>query len=354
MLLAVAWEGLMFFRIFFLIALFLSTSALVEPSKAGTIREFNVAGWQAGAYTGKTSREFTHCAASAHYNSGITALFSINRTFHWTMGFYHPQWRLNVGSTFNIAFKVDDEQPIFATATAIGINQVSVPLLDSAELFKKFQHGYQLRVAAANQVFTFNLTGTSKLLPALLECARNRGARNEVAANPFEKKEITGAIKNDSAMKAEATVFAANLLSSAGLSNFKLLDSADAPELRGQARWIQGSTFGSIDIYPSATAADLKNLPGYLIGADAKACKGAFFSGAIPDSTSAALARIFTTCQLSDKPITIYYLAVPRKAGGAYVISTISLGSEQPAKEADQLLRSAVFKMEPSSTLPTH
>jgi hypothetical protein len=353
MLLEVAWEALMFFRIFFLIALFFSSIALVESSPAATIREFKIAGWHAGAYTGN-SREFNHCAASARYNSGVTVIFSIDRTFHWSMGFYHPQWRLNPGSTFDIAFKVDDEQPILARARAIGLGQVSVPLLDSAELFKKFQHGYQLRVAAANQVFTFNLSGTSKLLPALLDCARNRGTAIEIASNPFEKKETTSTIKNDSAIKAEATVFAANLLSSAGLSNFKLLDATDAPELKGQARWIQGSTFGAIDIYPSATSADLKNLPGYLIGADAKACKGTFFSGAIPDSTSAALARVFTTCQWADKPITIYYLAIPRKAGGAYVISTVSLGSEQPAKETDQLLRSAVFKTEPSSTLPTH
>jgi hypothetical protein len=340
-------------RIFFLIGAIFLVITSSNPSSAAKLRSFKIAAWEGGAYSAVGSREFNHCAASASYNSGILVTFAVDRNFRWSMGFYHPQWRLQLGSTFDVAFKVDDEQVIFATAKTIGPHQVEVLLLDSAELFRRFQRGYMLRVAAANQVFTFNLTGTSKLLPVLLECAKNRGVPVQTASNPFAKSE-PATTKSDSAIKAEATVFAANLLSSAGLTNFKILDASDTPELKGQARWIQGSTFGSIDIYPSATSDDLKNLPGYLIGADAKACKGAFFSGAIPDSTSAALARVFTTCQMSDKPITIYYLAVPRKAGGAYVISTVSLGSEQPAKEADQLLRSAVFKMEPSSTLPTH
>jgi hypothetical protein len=89
---------------------------------------------------------------------------------------------------------------------------------------------------------------------------------------------------------------------------------------------------------------EFKNIPAYLIGNEAKACKGTFFSGAVPDDTT-EIGRVFTTCQRSgDDTSTGYYLAVPQRAGGAYLIATYSAGSEQPAKEADAQLRAVVFK----------
>ena len=58
------------------------------------------------------------------------------------------------------------------------------------------------------------------------------------------------------------------------------------------------------------------------------------------------MARIFTTChQAGDKSTTIYYLAVPRKKGGLYVFSTVSAGSEGPAKGANEAIRNAMLDL---------
>jgi len=311
------------------------------------MRTFKIAGWFAAAYAEDSTHQFTHCAGLATYGSGISVIFSIDRDFHWAMGFAHPQWHLRKGAIFDIAFTVDDMSPITTKALAVGTNQVKVDLDASAELFAQFRRGNALRVAAASQIFSFNLTGTSQLLPALLICAQNRGVA--MAANPFEAKpENSAGPKSiqDSNDKAEATAFAANLLSAAGVQGFTLLTPTDFPEVKGDARWVQGSTFGSINVLPNISRDQLKEISAYLIGADAKGCKGTFFSGAIPDDAATELGRVFTTCQPvgGGKAITSYYLAVPRKAGGAYVISTVSFGSEKPAKDADSLLRSAVFK----------
>jgi hypothetical protein len=46
--------------------------------------------------------------------------------------------------------------------------------------------------------------------------------------------------------------------------------------------------------------------------------------------------------------VTSYYLAVPRKAGGIYILRTMTTaGSEKPAKEADASIRKAVFSAVP-------
>ena len=71
--------------------------------------------------------------------------------------------------------------PIRAKARAVKALFVEVALDESSELFARFRRGRVLRVAGADQVFSFNLTGTSQLLPALLTCAANRGSATQMA-----------------------------------------------------------------------------------------------------------------------------------------------------------------------------
>ncbi len=319
---------------------------LAQPASAATLRSFTVGDWAAGAYSNDTTKEFNHCAGMGRYGSGISMIFAISRDFHWSMSFAHPAWRLRPGSAFDITFTVDDMAPITAQARAISPQVVEVELDGSGELFARFRRGYVLRVAAASQTFNFNLTGTSQLLPALLACAANRGAAVQTAANPFAPAAKPGgaSLPHDAGATAEATALAANLLSAAGIQGFTLLGPNDRPEIKGDARWLQGDILGTINVMPYVPPGEFKNIPAYLIGNDAKACKGTFFSGAVPDDT-VEIGRVFTTCQRSaDDTSTVYYLVVPRRAGGAYLIATFAAGSEKPAKEADAQMRSAVFK----------
>jgi len=327
-----------------------ATFLLPCAAPAATMRNFKVGDWTAGAYSNDSTREFSHCAAVGMYGSGISVVFSINRDFHWSMGFAHPGWKLGEGEVFDIAFTVDDMQPIMAKAHAVKNLLVEVYLDESSELFARFRRGRVLRVAGANQVFTFNLTGTSQLLPALLACAANRGSATQTASNPFEPRAAkstrsrpSGGPPDRARETAEATALAANLLSAAGITGFTLLGPSDRPEIKGDARWLQGDVLGTININPNVPPGEFRNIPAYLIGSGAKACRGTFFSGAIPDD-AAQIGRVFTTCQVGSDTTTSYYLVVPRRAGGAYLIATISGGSEKPAKEVDAQLRSVVFK----------
>jgi hypothetical protein len=324
--------------------------SLTCAGSAATMRNFKVGDWTAGAYSNDTTRDFSHCAATGTYRSGISVLFSISRDFHWSMGFAHPSWNLRPGAVFDIAFTVDDMPPIQAKARAVKALFVEVDLDESSELFARFRRGRVLRVAAANQVFSFNLTGTAQLLPALLTCAANRGSATQMASNPFETRAGKSSPSNPSGgtadrarETAEATALAANLLSAAGIQGFTLLGPSDRPEIKGDARWLQGDILGTINVMAYVPPGEFKNIPAYLIGYDAKACKGTFFSGAVPDDT-VEISRVFTTCQVGGDTSTRYYLAVPRRAGGAYLIATFSAGSEKPAKEADAQLRAVVFK----------
>src|SRR5262245_36222932 len=160
------------------------------PATAAQISSFQVAGWRGGAYTNQAGNQFNHCAAAATYNSGIVVSFAVSRSYQWSMAFSHGSWRLTPGQSYDVAFTVDQASPLGARAIAISTNQVEVVLADSSQLFQRFRQGHQLRVAAAGQVFTFILTGTSQLLPTLLQCVRANlnpqpATAPSVAANPF-------------------------------------------------------------------------------------------------------------------------------------------------------------------------
>src|SRR5262247_1815961 len=99
------------------------------------------------------------------------------------MAFHHPSWSLVKGSQYDIAFVIDGGQPMMGRASALNSNTVQIMLAEDSALFSQFRRGRQLRVAAANQVFSFNLDGTSTVLPTLVACVQQAIA--PAGTNPF-------------------------------------------------------------------------------------------------------------------------------------------------------------------------
>jgi hypothetical protein len=157
-------------------------------TSADTLSNFRIGAWLAGAYSVNGTAAFDHCAGSASYKNGVYMIFAVSRTFQWSMGFENPAWALTPGQSYPIAFTVDGKSPSQATAIALTNNQVEVPLADSVPLFETFMHGEVLRVDAATQNFTFDLTNTVELLPALLQCVQNNVGVQSSSANPFASK----------------------------------------------------------------------------------------------------------------------------------------------------------------------
>lgn len=157
----------------------------VTPSSITPLSTFTVGNWNAGAYSASGSTTFDNCNAYASYVSGITMGFAVSRTFQWSMAFEDQAWSLTPQQSYPIAFTVDGGAVSSAIAIAVTANTVTVPLADSVPLFEKFMHGEVLRVDAASQVFTFKLTNTVELLPALLKCVQINVGVQGSSANPF-------------------------------------------------------------------------------------------------------------------------------------------------------------------------
>ena len=52
-------------------------------------------------------------------------------------------------------------------------------------LFNRFRSGNLLKISAAREVLEFKLTGTSKMLSALLRCSENNSKQGHKSTNPF-------------------------------------------------------------------------------------------------------------------------------------------------------------------------
>jgi len=126
-------------KVLTLFAMIFATS--VGLASAEPIRDFKIGDWNVGSYSFTGTNQFSHCAASGLYRSGIMMLFSINNKFTWSVGFANNQWRLNKGAKYDVIFKIDNYPPLTGTAIAITENQVIVPMADNVELFSLFRRG---------------------------------------------------------------------------------------------------------------------------------------------------------------------------------------------------------------------
>jgi hypothetical protein len=321
------------------------------PGQAAQLKHFKVGSWEGGAYSDDSLRnKFSHCAGSASYKNGAIVTLIINKEYKWGVAFANPAWKLTPGANLDLAYVVDGGEPRATTAKAVSNNQALIGFGDDSARFKEFSRGYQLRVAAANQVFTFDLTDTAKLLPALLNCVTQQ--ISPIAVTASAPTAAPAPAPHSPELRAEAIVIAANLLSQTGISGFRIATPGEFPELKADAVWTAPDVMGTINIMAGAAQKDLDNIRSMVIGSEAKGCKGVFFSGSIPDDGKEQLIRVFTTCQEKEASATIYTLAVPRKAGGIYILRTMtaagaSTGSEKPVKEADAGIRKAVFTAVP-------
>lgn len=164
------------------------------PAWAEQISSFDIGNWNGGAYTHTQTGDFSHCAASAQYRSGITLVFSIDRQLTWAMGLANESWKLAEGDSYPVRYWVDRGSDFTGTATAITATQVKIPLPGDDRLFLRMRRGSVLTVRAANQTMKFSLKSTNQMLSTLFNCAKHWRDRDvgPTPDNPFSDDKPEG------------------------------------------------------------------------------------------------------------------------------------------------------------------
>jgi hypothetical protein len=325
--------------------LWLLVSLLVGfPSQpeAAVVRTFQVGNWSGAAYASQ-SGSFSHCAAGMKFRSNITMLFSINKDFVWTLALHNAAWVFQSGQHVTLTLALDKTPPMKQRAEAFDRSGIIITLDDDADLFRRFKASKRIKISGVKETFEFELTRMNELFSRLLACVKQHQGPSDmpVAQNPFITTEQGG-----DEIVAEATAFAASLLSDAKISGYRFLAPDENKLLEGDARWIvPGSGLGSVRIFPDIGIDAQRTLSRQLVASNARACDGKFGSGLMPDDEKGS-GGAFVICDLGEVTFVIYFFSIPRVAGGAYVVSTGYYGAAAPvqrAKEEHQKFREAVF-----------
>lgn len=150
----------------------LAGAGAFSPAHAALVRSFSVGNWQGGAYTSESTGRFSHCAAAATYKNGVGVIFSVDRSYQWRMLFTASHFSLKPGTVMKLGASIDGSAPVSITAHAHDRTTIRIELAPTASLFNRLRAAHQLRLFANDLSHTFNLTGTSSMLPTLLACVK--------------------------------------------------------------------------------------------------------------------------------------------------------------------------------------
>lgn len=332
----------------FPIILAIATLSMGRPAMSEEIDKFSVAGWHVGAYTDSHTGQFSACSIDMPYKSGITLLFSVDRTFAWSMGMYNEAWQLKEGGAYQLSYAVDGGRVLNGTAQALNSHMVTVDLPDSRGLFQQFRQGQQLRIDAAGGSFFFNLDGTNAALNAALTCTdkwvdADRGSQTtDPFAPPKPSQNVaSSAGTGRAANPAEAISFMSNLLSISGVTGFTIVDQERGKNLLPgyDVVWMTERAIGGLLIAADQQTRDLDKVFSDVAASDAGGCKGKFASLRQPvddKSRSYVLGRVVTACDNETAGYEAYYTLFARSAGGVYLMCVISSKDPETDSEAQE------------------
>lgn len=180
----------------------------LPANAAGPFGKIVVGNWSGGSFTNDQTGAFSHCAVSARYKSGVTMLTSVTSQFIWLLGFSKPEWKLRTGETLKLQLVFDRSSTIDVTANIKSPTLLTIAMPAQSNLIEAFRKGQLLELVANDARYTFALTSTGEMLPALVECVKqSANVRGPVSpgapVDARSEEEKRAAAEKDRAARAE-------------------------------------------------------------------------------------------------------------------------------------------------------
>ncbi|MDX3809187.1 hypothetical protein ACXIUS_29280 [Bosea thiooxidans] len=187
------------------VAVALSCLLPLPAVAAGPFGKIVVGNWSGGTFTNDQTGAFSHCAVSARYKSGVTMLTSVTADFTWLLGFTKPDWTLRTGETLKLRLVFDRSSTIDVVANIKSPTLLTIAMPAQSALINAFRKGRYLELVANDARYTFALTSTGEMLPALVECVKQSGnVRGPVSpGTPAETRSDPQATEKDKAARAD-------------------------------------------------------------------------------------------------------------------------------------------------------
>ncbi len=332
--------------------------AIASPAGADIAEEFAIAGWQGIAYR-DSGGAFALCNIARSDGAGGEISFGIRADMTWFMGLGHAEWSLQPGNRLDLAYALDGDAETAAAAQVLSHQGLAVDFPDDQALFRRFQYGADLRIAAHDRLFRFDLTGARRAFDELLACTRRWAAgglgknRNAFSSpvQPIDWTEPPDPIRM--ALAGEARGLVARIIAGAGIGDYSLLTGNDLQDtLPGyHAGWVTNATIAGILVAPSPDRL-AASLAEEFMRADKHYCRGDFaaeWRSSRPESRPSLIAARFASfCRDSEDDLAGYYTILDRAAGGFYVLivmGRIAADGGDPAILADLAVQDALPRL---------
>ncbi len=290
---------------------------------AGPFAKFSVGNWSGGAFTHNDSGQFSHCAVSATYKSGVSMHASVTSGFGWNLGFSNRAWGLKPGADVPLELVFDRNDTVRINAKAVRAQLVVVSMPANSDIIRAFRGAEFLEAAMLGARYTFRLTSTAQMLPALVDCVKaNAGLKVAAGGNAPAP---TG---NDGALQLEAVTLATNFLLRTQLPEPKVLSGGEAPSGIGAnaVGWRADGATGIVRIVSAPNQKDI-DVAAAVSASDARGCQGKFASGRTTDATEGgSVLRGFSSCENNGATRYSEYYVLPRKQGGFVMFSVVTSG----------------------------
>ena len=338
------------------LAIIFMTLSIGSATAAGPITPFHMDNWNGGSYTDDKTGQFSHCVAGSQYVSGIFFNVSVNRMFNWALGFGHQDWKLTLGQTIPIDLTFDGRGNYHVYAVASMPSFVIVNMPDNSKLVEAFRKAKTMTAYANGQLYQFNLTSTSRLIPALVSCVReNLGmtAPKPITSTPpvinvpstLPTPPQTANSGSEEDLHTEAMELATNFILNSRMDGAKLKAKTETPKefVSFGATWTAIQASGAVKIISAGTDTKGIDVAASVSGADAKECQGKFLSARMSELLdSDVVFRGMSSCEDSNGFRSSEYFVIPRKKGGFVLFSVSANGTaEKPpvTQDKEQLVK---------------
>ena len=310
---------------FVLAGILLASPALA----AGPYARFSVGNWAGGAFTNNQTGAFSNCAVSASYKSGVTMHASLNGNYGWNLGFSNRAWGLKPGTAVPMQLAFDRSDIVRIDAKAVQPQLVVVTMPANSDLVRAFRGAEYLEANMLGARYTFRLTSTAEVMPALLDCVKaNAGLKVAPGAPAPAQGGGTTTASADPAIQLEAVTLATNFLLKTQLPEPKVLSGPDAPSGLGGngAGWRAKGATGIVRVLANPNQKDV-DVAAMVSAADARRCEGKFASGRTTDTVDgASVLRGFSSCENGGDAKYSEFYVLPRKQGGFVMFSVVTTG----------------------------
>lgn len=273
-----------------IVSLGVFATVLIGPSaKAEYIKnsKTTIEGWDIRAFTSDSTGEFSHCAVSSAYRSGVMMFFSVSGSGTWWVGWIHPEWHFQKDQAVDISVHVDDSGPYDLPAVAISKETAAAELSPQSSVLDVLRRGSRLTVHAAGNKYAFNLDGTSAALTAVLACTGRYAGVSSVPAPPTPPASLVPSTSSShrpgsvtAEQRLEGTRIVAKILAQGDLTRFKLLTAEEIADLKSESLsksdvvWRGDEVLGTLRIIPKSSGVTATDIATAIVSDDLKVCKG--------------------------------------------------------------------------------